>query len=108
MEELLADKDLLAKQHVEELTELRAQLAQERSLLYIIKQEITDKAAEKLTKEKEVHRIHFQEIQGQMERLKKDKMALKKELDKTKSFLLGTLFYLNIFQYFTSFNPHLS
>ena len=89
LEKQLADKTQSAKHHVEELTQMRVELAQERSSLAILKQEIKDNAAEELGRTRAIHSQQCTELQDQIEKMKKEKKNVEREMDSAKASLKG-------------------
>ena len=91
LEKQLVDKTQSAKHHVEELTQMRVELAQERSSLAILKQEIKDNAAEEMVRTRTIHSQQCTELQDQLEKIKKEKKNLEREVDSVKASLKGII-----------------
>ncbi len=89
LEKQLAEKARSAKLHVEELTRIRAGLAQERSSVTVLSKEIAGNAAAKLKMVQDLHNMHCKELQDQLERLRADKIDLEKELGNASLILRG-------------------
>ncbi len=89
MELQLADKTQSAKQHVEELTRMRADMAKERLSLTTLGQEIRNTATGELEKVRKIELLRRKSLKDQFERLQAEKCNLKKEVDSTKSLLQG-------------------
>ncbi len=91
MELQLADKNQSAKQHIDELIELRADVAKERSSLVTLKQAVEETAVKELEKIQKVEELHRKSLQDKVEILKNEKLNMKEELDRTKCHLQGEI-----------------
>lgn len=91
LEKQLTDKTQSAKHHVEELTEMRVGLTQERSSLAIMKQEIKNSATEEMNRTQAIHSHQCAELQNQLEALKKEKKMLERQVATLNTSLKGTI-----------------
>jgi len=89
LESQLSDKTMSARSHVEELTRLRVELAQERASLDIIKQEVRDGARAELEQTRMSHDRQCREYRDQLQHLTKHKDAMERELEAARKALKG-------------------
>lgn len=89
LEQQLADKTYSAESHVEELTQLRTELAKERASFTMQRQEERDRVAGELGRVKALHVEQCRELQAQVERATGEKAEKEKEVARLKGALKG-------------------
>jgi uncharacterized protein (DUF3084 family) len=90
VEDQLKEKTQLGEKHMEELTQLRSLLAQEKSSSAMHLHETQEKAANDLGRLKALHTEQSNELKTQVTNLKSEKSKLEDELSKYKSLLKGS------------------
>lgn len=89
LEQQLADKTYSAESHVEELTQLRTELAKERASFTMQRQEERDRVAGELGRVKALHVEQCRELQAQVERATGEKAEKEREVARLKGALKG-------------------
>ena len=91
LEQQLADKTQSAQAHVRELTDLRTELARERSSVTMLKKELRESVANELGRARALHTRQCAELSEQLEKLRVEKVSLEKKAVKSKGELKGQL-----------------
>lgn len=89
LEQQLTDKTQSAQAHVQELTDLRSELARERSSVSMLKKELRESVANELGRARALHTKQCAELGEQLERLRAENVSLEKMAVKAKGELKG-------------------
>ena len=89
LEQQLSDKTRAGREHVEELSKLRAQLGRERSALAQVRQEERRRAMEELSQVKQLQANQCSEFESQVERVRQEKASLDQEVGRLRGSLKG-------------------
>lgn len=89
LEQQLADKSRSARTHVEELMKLRTSLSQEKASLTTAREEMSVRATGEASRLKAMHAEKISQMEGEMERMRRDKTCVDQEIGQLRADLKG-------------------
>ena len=89
LEQQLADKSRSARSHVEEVMKLRTSLTQEKASLAMAREDISARASSEASRLKALHAEKVSQLEGEVERLRRDKTGVDQEIGQLRADLKG-------------------